>query len=30
VAGGMTAEADQFIKMVMADMMDRHQAVPAK
>jgi sphinganine-1-phosphate aldolase len=28
VAGGMTAEADEFIRMVMADMMDRHQAVP--
>ncbi|HEV8064405.1 MAG TPA: aspartate aminotransferase family protein, partial [Acidimicrobiales bacterium] len=29
VAGGMTDEADEFIKMVMADMMDRQQAVPA-
>ncbi|MHB8245890.1 MAG: pyridoxal phosphate-dependent decarboxylase family protein [Acidimicrobiales bacterium] len=28
VAGGMTDEADEFIKMVMADMMDRQQAVP--
>ncbi|HEV2360180.1 MAG TPA: pyridoxal-dependent decarboxylase [Acidimicrobiales bacterium] len=29
VAGGMTDEADEFIRMVMADMMDRHQSVPA-
>ena len=29
VAGGMTEEADEFIRMVMADMMDRHQSVPA-
>ncbi len=28
VAGGMTDEADEFIKMVMADMMDRQQSVP--
>ncbi len=28
VVGGLTDEADSFIKMVMADMMDRHQAVP--
>lgn len=30
VAGGLNDEADEFIKMVMADMMDRHQSVPAK
>jgi glutamate/tyrosine decarboxylase-like PLP-dependent enzyme len=29
VAGGMTDEADSFIKMVMADMLDSQQAVPA-
>jgi glutamate/tyrosine decarboxylase-like PLP-dependent enzyme len=29
VAGGMTEEADEFIRAVMADMMDRHQSVPA-
>lgn len=29
VAGGMTAEADEFIRAVMADMMDEQQAVPA-
>jgi glutamate/tyrosine decarboxylase-like PLP-dependent enzyme len=29
VMGGMTAEADEFIKAVMADMMDAQQAVPA-
>jgi glutamate/tyrosine decarboxylase-like PLP-dependent enzyme len=29
VAGGMTDEADSFIKMVMADMMDAQQSVPA-
>jgi len=29
VAGGMTDEADDFITMVMADMMDGQQAVPA-
>ena len=28
VAGGMTEEADDFIKMVMGDMMDAQQAVP--
>jgi glutamate/tyrosine decarboxylase-like PLP-dependent enzyme len=28
VAGGMTEEADEFIRMVMAEMMDRQQAVP--
>jgi hypothetical protein len=28
VAGGMTDEADEFIRTVMADMMDRHQALP--
>jgi sphinganine-1-phosphate aldolase len=28
VAGGMTGEADEFIRAVMADMMDRQQAVP--
>lgn len=28
VAGGMTAEADEFIRAVMAEMMDRQQAVP--
>jgi glutamate/tyrosine decarboxylase-like PLP-dependent enzyme len=28
VVGGMTSEADEFIKMVMADMMDQHQALP--
>ncbi len=28
VAGGLTDEADDFIKMVMADMMDTQQAVP--
>lgn len=30
VAGGLDDESDQFIRMVMADMMDRHQSVPAK
>jgi glutamate/tyrosine decarboxylase-like PLP-dependent enzyme len=29
VVGGMTNEADEFIRMVMADMMDKQQAVPA-
>jgi hypothetical protein len=29
VAGGMTGEADEFIKTVMADMMDAQQAIPA-
>jgi sphinganine-1-phosphate aldolase len=28
VAGGFTAEADDFIKAVMADMMDEQQAIP--
>ena len=28
VAGGMTDEADEFIRMVMADMMERHQSLP--
>jgi sphinganine-1-phosphate aldolase len=28
VAGGMTPEADEFIRAVMADMMDEQQAVP--
>jgi glutamate/tyrosine decarboxylase-like PLP-dependent enzyme len=28
VAGGMTEEADSFIKMVMADMMDSQQSIP--
>jgi glutamate/tyrosine decarboxylase-like PLP-dependent enzyme len=28
VAGGMTDEADSFIKMIMADMMDSQQAIP--
>jgi sphinganine-1-phosphate aldolase len=28
VMGGMTAEADEFIRQVMADMMDAQQAVP--
>jgi glutamate/tyrosine decarboxylase-like PLP-dependent enzyme len=30
VAGGMTAEADEFIRAVMADMMDGPQAVPGQ
>ena len=30
VPGGMTAEADDFIKAVMADMMDEQQAVPGE
>jgi glutamate/tyrosine decarboxylase-like PLP-dependent enzyme len=29
VAGGMTQEADDFLRMIMAEMMDRQQAVPA-
>jgi glutamate/tyrosine decarboxylase-like PLP-dependent enzyme len=29
VMGGMTAEADEFIKAVMADMMDAQQALPS-
>jgi glutamate/tyrosine decarboxylase-like PLP-dependent enzyme len=28
VLGGMTSEADEFIRAVMADMMDSHQALP--
>lgn len=28
VAGGMTDEADEFIRAVMADMMDQHQGLP--
>jgi sphinganine-1-phosphate aldolase len=28
VAGGLTAEVDEFIRAFMADMMDKHQAVP--
>jgi len=28
VAGGLTDEADEFIRMVMADMMDKQQSVP--
>ena len=30
VAGGMTDEADSFIKLVMADMMDQQSAIPAE
>ena len=30
VAGGMTSEADEFIRAVMADMMDEQQALPAE
>ncbi|CAN5741467.1 pyridoxal-dependent decarboxylase [soil metagenome] len=30
VAGGLDDEADEFIRSVMGDMMDRHQSVPAK
>jgi sphinganine-1-phosphate aldolase len=29
VAGGMSAEADEFIRAVMADMMDQQAAVPS-
>jgi glutamate/tyrosine decarboxylase-like PLP-dependent enzyme len=29
VVGGMTSEADEFIRMVMADMMDQHQGLPS-
>ncbi len=29
IEGGMTAEADEFIRMVMTEMMDQHQAVPS-
>jgi len=28
VAGGMTDEADEFIRQVMSDMMDKHQGLP--
>ncbi len=28
VSGGMTPEADEFIRAVMGDMMDKHQALP--
>jgi sphinganine-1-phosphate aldolase len=28
IAGGMTDEADEFIRAVMADMMDKHQGLP--
>jgi hypothetical protein len=28
IPGGMTEEADEFIRAVMADMMDNHQALP--
>jgi sphinganine-1-phosphate aldolase len=28
VAGGITEEADEFIKLVMADMLDSQQAIP--
>ncbi len=27
VAGGMTDEADEFIRAIMADMMDKHQGL---
>ncbi|MGB8197367.1 MAG: aminotransferase class V-fold PLP-dependent enzyme [Acidimicrobiales bacterium] len=30
VAGGMSAEADEFIRAVMADMMDQQAAIPAE
>jgi sphinganine-1-phosphate aldolase len=29
VAGGMTSEADEFIRAVMADMMDQQASIPA-
>jgi sphinganine-1-phosphate aldolase len=29
VAGGMTDEADEFIKMVMGDMLDTQQSIPS-
>ena len=29
VAGGMSAEADEFIRAVMADMMDQQASIPA-
>ena len=28
IEGGMTSEADEFIRSVMADMLDKHQALP--
>ena len=28
VEGGMTDEADEFIRAVMADMLDKHQGLP--
>ena len=28
IAGGMTDEADEFIRAVMADMLDKHQGLP--
>ena len=30
IAGGMTDEADEFIRAVMADMMDKHQGLPPR
>jgi len=30
VAGGMTEAADEFIRAVMADMLDGQSAIPAK
>jgi hypothetical protein len=29
VAGGLTAEADGFIRAIMADMMDKQQGLPS-
>ena len=29
ISGGLTEEADQFIRAVMGDMMDKHQGTPA-
>jgi hypothetical protein len=28
IEGGMTSEADDFIRAVMADMLDKHQGLP--
>jgi hypothetical protein len=28
VEGGMTSEADEFIRSVMTDMLDKHQGLP--
>ena len=28
IEGGMTSEADEFIRSVMADMLDKHQGLP--